>query len=111
MSMESIDLAGIVRDELEAARQASSGRAARTVRGGQNHALKQTVIALRSGAEMAEHNSPDEGTVQVLAGRVRLVAGPHAWEGGVGEMVVVPPQRHSLLALDDAVVLLTAVNR
>ena len=111
MSMESIDLAGVARDELPPAREASSGRSARTVRGGQNHALKQTVIALRAGAEMAEHNSPDEGTVQVLTGRVRLVAGPETWEGAPGDMVVVPPQRHSLLAVEDAVVLLTAVNR
>jgi len=42
---------------------------------------------------------------------VRLVAGPDSWEGRTGDLIEVPPTRHELLALEDSVVLLTAVPR
>jgi quercetin dioxygenase-like cupin family protein len=108
--MDSTDLADLI-DELTAkARDASSGRAARTIRGGHENALRETVIALRAGHELAEHESPHEATLQVLRGRVRLIAGLDAWEGASGDHLTVPAQRHSLEAIDDAVVLLTVAN-
>jgi quercetin dioxygenase-like cupin family protein len=43
----------------------------------------------------------------VLSGRVRLNAGELAWDGRAGDFIVIPPARHDLRALEDAVVLLT----
>ena len=108
--MDSTDLADLIDDLTAKARDASSGRAARTIRGGHENALRETVIALRAGHEMAEHESPHEATLQVLRGRVRLLAGLDSWEGASGDHLTVPSQRHSLEAIEDSVVLLTVAN-
>lgn len=94
---------------LTKARNASAGRAAHTVHGGQQHQLRQTVIALASGQELAEHDSPGEATLQVLTGRVRLAGASGAADCGTGDFVLIPPERHSLAALEDSAVLLTVV--
>jgi quercetin dioxygenase-like cupin family protein len=108
--MESLSLSSLAEEELTAARGAASGRSARTIHGGHEHSLRETVIALLSGRELSEHDGPGEATLQVLRGRVRLVSGTDTWEGGPADHVVVPPARHSLVALEDAVVLLTVVK-
>ncbi|HEY5783848.1 MAG TPA: haloacid dehalogenase-like hydrolase, partial [Microlunatus sp.] len=93
-------LTALAAEQLVKARQSHSGRAAHTVYGGHGHALRQTVIALAAGHELAEHESPGEATLQVLIGRVRLTAGDVAWEGGPGGIVAIPPARHALAALE-----------
>ena len=60
-----------------------------------------------AGHDLDEHEAPEEATLQVLQGRVRLTAGEETWEGGAGELLIIPPARHDLLALEDAVVLLS----
>jgi quercetin dioxygenase-like cupin family protein len=95
-------LTALARGQLELARQASSGRSAHTVYGGNEHVLRQTLIALAAG-----HDSPGEATVHVLHGRVRLSAGEDGWEGPPGDLLVVPAIRHSLDAIEDSAVLLT----
>ena len=107
--MESQSLPVVATELLSAARVASSGRGARTIYGGRDHALRQTLLALTAGTGLAEHESPGEATLQVLAGRVRLTAGGDTWEGSAGDYVYIPVHRHSLEAIDDAVVLLTVV--
>ena len=108
--MESTSLTSVVDEVLGAARLGSSGRSAQTIHGGHDRALRETVIALLSGHELAEHESPGEATLQVLAGRVRLTGGDDTWEDGAGGHVVIPDARHALLALEDSVVLLTVVK-
>ena len=98
-------------EQLAVARDASSGRAAVTVHGGREHDLRQTLIALAQGRALGEHEAPGEATLQVLRGRVRLTAGEDSWEGEAGDHVVIPPRRHDLAALSDAVVLLTVATR
>ncbi|GAA4414183.1 cupin domain-containing protein [Fodinibacter luteus] len=108
--MDGISLTTLADEQLEAARQGQSARAARTIHGGHDRVLRETVIALLAGHELSEHESPGEATLQVLRGRVRLDAEPNTWEGSAGDHVVVPAQRHTVSALEDAVVLLTVVK-
>lgn len=108
--MQKLSLDASAREQLRAALAASSGRAATTVYGGHEHRLRQTVIAMRAGATLAEHENPGEATVLVLQGRVRLTAGDDAWEGRQRDLLVVPPRRHAIEALEDSAVLLTVVK-
>lgn len=108
MKKHSLDAIG--REQLERAKNATSGRSASAVVGGHEQVLRQTVIALREGSSMTEHNSPGEATIIVLSGHVLLSAGSNSWEGRKGDLLVIPPERHSLEAHTDSVVVLTTVN-
>ena len=77
--------------------------------GGHDHALRQTLIALTAGSELAEHRSPGEATLQVLHGRVRLTTATDSREAVAGDHLVIPAERHGLTAVDDSAVLLTVV--
>ncbi|HEY3682914.1 MAG TPA: cupin [Streptosporangiaceae bacterium] len=94
-------------EQLKKAREASSGRSSyMAVHDGP---LRQTLIALTAGNELAEHNAPPAASVFVLRGRVRLAAGDDVAELSAGALVTVPRQRHSLAAAEDSVVLLTTI--
>ena len=94
--MNPIGLNDVAAEQVAAARGASSGRAAHTVHGGHDHFLRQTLIALAAGRELAEHESPGEATLQVVTGRVVLRSGEDAAELTAGQLVAIPRQRHSL---------------
>lgn len=72
--------------------------------------LRQTLIALRAGTTLSEHENPGEATVLVLRGRVRLRSGDESWEGMPGDLLLVPPAQHRPAALEDAATLLTVVK-
>ena len=108
--MESLSLTGVIDEQIAAARSAHAGRAANTVYGGHEHSLRQTVIALAAGQELAEHETPGEATLLVLRGHVRLIAGADSVDGSVGDYLVVPPDRHSLSAIEDSAVLFTVLS-
>ncbi len=108
--MESTSLRDLGEAQLAAAHQAPAGRAAHTLHGGREHQLRQTLIALVAGRSLGEHESPGEATLQVLTGRVVLHAGGEQWEGNDGDHLVIPPLRHDLEALTDAVVLLSVAT-
>lgn len=105
--MQKESLTALVRHHIETARTASSGRSAHTVYGGHEHVLRQTLIALRAGCNLDEHENPGEATLQVLRGRVTLVAGDSRWNGSPGDLITIPNERHSLEAVEDSAVLLT----
>lgn len=109
--MESHALPGLAERLLSDARSSHAGRAALTLHGGHDHRLRQTLVALASGRQLADHGSPEEGTLQVLVGAVDLVAGDDVWHGRVGDLLVLPAARHSLQASQDAAVLLTVSMR
>ncbi len=107
--MESTHLDDLGRELLQQAAGASSGRSATALHRGRHHQLRQTVIALTADHRLDEHEAPAEATLLVLTGTVRLTAGEESWEGSTGELLVIPDQRHDLLALEDAVVMLTTL--
>lgn len=100
-------LTALVREQLKIAKRASSGRSARTVYGGHEHVLRQTVIALAAGHGLDEHENPGEATLHVLHGRVRLAGNGVEWDGSPGDLLIIPQGCHTLHALDDSAVLLT----
>ena len=107
--MEPILLTVLADRQLAQARSVGSGRSAHTVHGGHDHILRQTVVALVQDHCLDDHESPGDATLQVLIGAVRLATDSDSWNATAGELLAIPRQRHSLTALDDAVVLLTVV--
>ncbi len=108
--MQKSALPALARQELAKALTASSGRSASTVFGGHEHRLRQTVIAMRAGESLADHQNPGEATVQVLQGRVLLRFGEVSWNGSPGDLLIVPDGTHALDAVEDSVVLFTVVK-
>jgi quercetin dioxygenase-like cupin family protein len=94
-------------DELltEAHASGTAGRAARTLFHG--NGLRATAIALCAGHELAEHASPPAALLLVHQGSVLLRGAGRHWHLDAGQVIPIPPERHSLLAETDAVVLLT----
>jgi quercetin dioxygenase-like cupin family protein len=90
---------------LTEARGHHSRRAANTILTGAS--MRATVIALAEGADMGEHEAPPAATLQVLSGKVELVAGTQRWALTAGQVIAIPRERHALHAGSDAVVLLT----
>ncbi|MBC7631434.1 cupin domain-containing protein [Aeromicrobium sp.] len=108
--MQKQSLTALMRHQLDIAITASSGRSAHTVYGGHEHVLRQTMIALRGGSNLDEHESPGEATLQVLHGRVTLVCGEVRWNGSPGDLLIIPDARHALEAVEDSVVLLSVAK-
>ena len=101
------DLTALARIHLDAALADEHGRSAELIL--RDGPMRQTIIALRDGVELAEHNSPAAASIQVLQGRVR-VTGQEVADVDEGRIEVLTHQRHSVLALDDSVFLLTTVT-
>jgi quercetin dioxygenase-like cupin family protein len=100
-----IDLTAVSQGLLRDAAAQPARRAARTIMA--STVMRSTVIALLEGAEMNEHASPPAATLQVVVGEVRLIAGDTEHAVRAGQVVRIPPQRHGVRAVSDAVVLLT----
>lgn len=101
------DLSELARIHLEAALADEHGRSAELIL--RDGPMRQSIIALRSGVELNEHNSPDAASLQVLSGRVR-VTGQDVTEIGTGRLDILTHRRHGVLALEDSVFLLTTVT-
>ena len=107
MTMDApIDLHTCAGELLEKATSEPAGRAGRTLAHPVD-GLRQTVIALRGGADLAEHESPGAASLLVLQGRVRLVAGEKSISLAAHQIAPIPNRRHSLHADENSVVLLS----
>ncbi|MEV5607195.1 cupin [Streptomyces sp. NPDC052225] len=102
------NLTALAADHLAAARSAPHGRSAELLL--HEDQLRQSVIALTEGTTLEEHNAPPAATLQILTGRVRLTALSGDVTLTESEIHAIPQERHGLVALTDAVVLLTAVT-
>ncbi|SEO61420.1 hypothetical protein [Trujillonella endophytica] len=100
------DLQALAEELLAQATGSGPGRAARTLPHPVD-GLRQTVLALRGGAELSEHESPGSASLLVLRGRARLVAGEASVELSAQQVAPIPDRRHSLHADEDTVVLLS----
>jgi quercetin dioxygenase-like cupin family protein len=109
--MQKISLTALARQQLTAAKNATSGRSAHTIYGGHEHVLRQTLIALTAGGVLDEHENPGEATLHVLHGRIRLNTHDTSWDGAPGDHLAIPADRHGLHALEDAVVILTVAKQ
>lgn len=94
---------------LAAARTDPHGRSAQLVV--HDGELRQTVIALVADARLGEHASPPAASLLALSGHVRVeVGGDVQQEVRAGELWALTHERHSVLALEDSVLLLTTVT-
>ena len=82
-----------------------AGRSAKTILSGTT--MRAVVIALKEGAEMSEHDSPPAATLYVIRGKVTLRSGERDWPLYPGQLVPIPPHRHSVEAHSDSAILLT----
>ena len=98
---------GKARQLLEKACAAENGRAAKMLVN--DGPLRQTVIALKAGTMLQEHNSPPAASLFLFAGRV-TVKGQEEETVGEGQLVTLTHQRHSVSAVEDSVFLLTTVT-
>ncbi len=105
-----VDLSAEQEKLLLAARTAHSQRAAETIYGSRETVLRHTMLAILAGAELSEHDSPPEATLQLLTGKVRLFGKDRSWDLVQGDLITIPPERHSLKALEDSVFILTVIR-
>ena len=102
------DLFQVAEHHLDLASRDEHGRSAELIL--RDGVLRQSVLALQAGSELAEHNSPRAASLQVLRGRVRVTGQGGEEEVEEGHVVVLTHQRHSVAALTDAAFLLTTVT-
>ncbi|WP_125776023.1 cupin [Antribacter gilvus] len=72
--------------------------------------LRQSILALKAGVELGEHNAPPAASILVLRGRVRVTALDGDEEIGPGELRALTHERHGVLALEDCAFFLTTVT-
>lgn len=102
------DLVDLTRAHLAAAHASEHGRSAELVL--HDGVLRQSVIALTAGSELAEHNSPPAASLQVLVGAVRVTGAEPVPVVSAGQLVVLTHERHAVRAEEDSVFLLTTVT-
>lgn len=100
-------LSSLISSSLDAARADPHGRYADLLVS--DGPLRQTLIALRGGAHLAEHNSPPAASVLVLEGHIAIV-GEDPSELKRGDLKALTHDRHGVEAQEDSVFLLTTVT-
>lgn len=71
--------------------------------------LRQSLLALKAGTLLEEHNSPPAASLYLIRGAVR-VTGEGTAEIAAGDLHTLTHHRHAVEALEDSVFLLTTVT-
>lgn len=108
--MEITDLERLADQMLVQARHDDAGRHTRNVEAGERGVLTHTLITLRGGVELSEHETPGVSSLHVLRGRVRFVSTEGDAELAAGQLLALPLGRHRLEALEDSALLLTVAG-
>ncbi len=109
--MQATKLPDLIQEQITLAGQGdTSGRSAKTLHGGRDKALRQTLVVMLAGHRMDEHVSPGEATVLVLAGALKVHTAERQIELGEGDFLVVPPDRHCVDALEDTAFIFTVIK-
>lgn len=95
------------RELMAEARSNENGRAARLLI--HDGPLRQTLLALTAGTQLAEHNSPPAASILVLEGRLAVTA-QETDELSQGQIAALTHHRHGVTAHEDSVFLLTTVT-
>jgi quercetin dioxygenase-like cupin family protein len=108
--MDPFDLTALAAEHLAAAREASNGRSSSKLIGDHTRLLRKNLIALTAGAVLQDHESPGEATLLVLQGQIEFRAGEKSVTLDAGNLIEIPPVRHGLTAVTDAVVILSVAK-
>jgi quercetin dioxygenase-like cupin family protein len=104
------DLNQLAEQMLVQARHDDAGRHTRNVDAGEPGVLTHTLVTLRGGVELSEHETPGVATLQVLIGRIRFITADEDAEVTVGQVLALPLARHRVEALEDSAFLLTVAG-
>lgn len=108
--MDPVSLHAAIEEHLAKAMESPQGRSSHTLVGGHDRVLRQTLLALKAGERLGEHESPGEATLMVLRGRVSLGTSSGETVVSAHELAEIPQERHDLSAHEDSVVLLTVAK-
>ena len=108
--MNPVSVHDAIEEHLAKAQESPQGRSSHTLVGGHDRVLRQTLVALKAGEKLGEHEAPGEATILVLRGRVSVGTSSGEQALAAHELAEIPPERHDLSAHEDSVVLLTVAK-
>jgi len=91
------------------AHDAPAKRAGSTLYRGEG--VRQTMVAIVAGAEMTEHDSPVEAFIHVLEGQITIHGDNRQWQISAGNLLPIPPEKHSVSADQNSVFTLTVLRK
>lgn len=104
---ELINVAAAAELELDRARVSPHGRSARALL--HDGRLRHTLIALLDGQALGDHPKPEAATLHVLSGSVLVRADEGETSVDAGQLVSLPGPRHDVVAVGDAVAILSTI--
>lgn len=107
MHVSKAELDELVVEHLERAKSAPHRRSATAVL--KDGRLRQTLMALDAGSELADHSKPESATLLVLHGAVTVRWADGEQEVGHGGLFVIPDVVHNVVATAPAAFLLTTI--
>jgi quercetin dioxygenase-like cupin family protein len=104
---EAHDLTALGEELLGKARESQHGTASRSVI--HEDRLRAVLMAFAPGAGLGEHEAPPAASFHVLRGRALLLSGDERRDVRAGQVVPIPPTRHSVEVPDEETLVLLTV--